>query len=1201
MNPISRAFFFPIFAIRPFANLRNALLLSLIFVFLLDATLHPIRAATVSWVGQSGDWSTVGNWSTGSLPGLSDDVVIPTGTSITVTHSTGSDTVNSIVSHQAFTLSGGSLSVANTFQTDSPLILSGGDLINTTVQENGSSLVVSSGTFDGVTVDGTLDVGNIYSGAHLTVLDGLTLNGTALVGNPTNNSEGSFGVISFSGSEVLEGNGTVVFGNAFECNGGCQPWNAIVLNEGETTLVIGPGITVTGQNGQIGYSSVLGGAQNVTVINQGTVVAERGSTFFSAIYISGQSCINVGMFQADSGATLSVQNMMGDVGQVSLGIGSTLSLNGTYTNNLTLNVPSNAVLNLAGTWANPGSINANQGTLNLGGTWSNDGEIQATRGVMTLGPGWVNSVSGGVIQATGGTMNLDGVFTVAAVQLLQLGSGENVNINGTLDNTNTMLVVNGAVATWTLAGGMISGGAVVTTNGGALEIYNGTLDGVTVDGTVEVGSSGIGASLTVLDGLTLNGTMLVGPQGGDAGAPGAVYFSGSQVLSGNGSVVFGPDTQNGIDGLSVADEGTTLVIGPRVTVGGVYGSLSVAGGASLVNQGTISADGGETIRITGGSFSNEGLLEATNGGVIQPTSSPIINSGRIVIDSAIMTFANSFTQTTGTLDFGLNSPTDFGQITFSGSATLGGTLAAHLNAGFQPTIDDSFALLNYGNENPSFTNLSFPSGYAWQTNAANGMLTLAVRGILPYSVTVSPTNSIVAVGSSLTLTAMATGPGPFTFRWSQNGSDITGATSTNLVLTNLSKGATGAYIVTVSNTGASLPSAPVQVLVLAPPVVVTPPPSQTASVGSAVKLSVAVSGDPPMNYQWLFNGADIAGATNSSLSFSDVTRGEGGSYIVVASNPVGGATSAPPAVLTVTTPPICPSAPSGMVAWWPGNGDTSDYAGTNDAVFKGTAAYAFGEVGEAFSFDGFSSYLEVPDSSLWDFDTNDFSLEFWANFSLIIPSLAVGDESIGFLAHDQEFGTRNKWLFGFGGGDLYLYIDGTGIGPKFLVQAAFNPQTNQWYHLGLTKTSGVYQIYVNGSLISVATNNLSIPQATAPLTIGEAQGLFMPGLLDEISIYDRALESSEILAIYQSGSRGKCAGGQSSQSLTIGPAGFNSMGRFQFQIFDGQAGSVIQVQASSDLSHWTNIWQTTMTNGGELFIDPDSIQSLRFYRANSIQ
>jgi hypothetical protein len=333
--------------------------------------------------------------------------------------------------------------------------------------------------------------------------------------------------------------------------------------------------------------------------------------------------------------------------------------------------------------------------------------------------------------------------------------------------------------------------------------------------------------------------------------------------------------------------------------------------------------------------------------------------------------------------------------------------------------------------------------------------------------------------------------------------------------------------------------------------------------------------------------------------FNDVTRAQAGSYVVVVTNLVGAVTSTPPTVLTVVTPPVCPGAPSGMVAWWRGNGDTSDYAGTNDAVFEGTAAYGPGEVGEAFSFDGSSSFLQVPDSPLWDFGTNDFSFEFWANFSQVLPSLVVGDGSIGLLAHDEESGTRNKWMFGLGGGELYLYINGSETGPKFLVEAPFAPQTNQWYHLGLTRASGVLRLYVDGAQVSTATNSLAIPAANVPLTIGQAEGFFMQGLMDEISVYDRALTTAEVAGIYQAGALGKC---QAGQALSIGQAGFNATGHFQFQILGAQAGAAIEVQASSDLANWANIWQTVHSNGVESFTDPDAtLNPRRFYRVTSNQ
>ena len=148
-------------------------------------------AATINWVGGSGDWDTATNWSTGQLPGPADDVVIGSGPSITVTHSTGADTVNSITSQQAFQLSGGSLTVSNNFQINSTLTLSGGTLVQAIVSlGGGTALIVQPGgvTLDGLTVNGILDVGNTFNETSLEVTNGLTLNGTMLVGNPTNSN-----------------------------------------------------------------------------------------------------------------------------------------------------------------------------------------------------------------------------------------------------------------------------------------------------------------------------------------------------------------------------------------------------------------------------------------------------------------------------------------------------------------------------------------------------------------------------------------------------------------------------------------------------------------------------------------------------------------------------------------------------------------------------------------------------------------------------------------------------------------------------------------------------------------------------------------------------------------------------------------------------------------------------------------------------
>jgi hypothetical protein len=256
-------------------------LFALVFVFVSSPLL--LGAATVTWIGGSGDWNTTNNWSTGALPGTNDDVVIGSGPSITVTHSTGTHTVNSVQSEQAFVLSGGSLTVSNTFIASNAFTLSGGTLQTATVvTTNGASLIVSSGTLNGVTLNGVLDVGNSIDGGSVTVNNGLVLNGTALVGNPTNNG---YGAISFSGSQTLGGNGTVVLGD--------HPYSALYLANAGTALTIGSGITVRGQNGTIGQAGYpWGSPANVSVINQGVISCDvSGGT----ITINAQPFSNLGL------------------------------------------------------------------------------------------------------------------------------------------------------------------------------------------------------------------------------------------------------------------------------------------------------------------------------------------------------------------------------------------------------------------------------------------------------------------------------------------------------------------------------------------------------------------------------------------------------------------------------------------------------------------------------------------------------------------------------------------------------------------------------------------------------------------------------------------------------------------------------------------------------------------------------------------
>src|SRR5689334_5074408 len=57
----------------------------------------------------------------------------------------------------------------------------------------------------------------------------------------------------------------------------------------------------------------------------------------------------------------------------------------------------------------------------------------------------------------------------------------------------------------------------------------------------------------------------------------------------------------------------------------------------------------------------------------------------------------------------------------------------------------------------------------------------------------------------------------------------------------------------------------------------------------------------------------------------------------------------------------CYPAPSGLIAWWPGDGTANDFFGPHNGALQGGAtANAVGMVSQSFNFDGTNGFVSVP-------------------------------------------------------------------------------------------------------------------------------------------------------------------------------------------------------------------------------------------------
>ena len=104
-------------------------------------------------------------------------------------------------------------------------------------------------------------------------------------------------------------------------------------------------------------------------------------------------------------------------------------------------------------------------------------------------------------------------------------------------------------------------------------------------------------------------------------------------------------------------------------------------------------------------------------------------------------------------------------------------------------------------------------------------------------------------------------------------------------------------------------------IIAGPLVINTHPVSAVVIQGSTHTFSVIAPG--ATSYQWLRNGAVIAGATNSTLTLTNIQSSDVGGYSVVCSNSVGSVTSNV-AQLTGIFTPVITSQPTSYVAMQPG-------------------------------------------------------------------------------------------------------------------------------------------------------------------------------------------------------------------------------------------------------------------------------------------
>ena len=271
----------------------------------------------------------------------------------------------------------------------------------------------------------------------------------------------------------------------------------------------------------------------------------------------------------------------------------------------------------------------------------------------------------------------------------------------------------------------------------------------------------------------------------------------------------------------------------------------------------------------------------------------------------------------------------------------------------------------------------------------------------------------------------------------------------------------------------------------------------------------------------------------------------------------------------------CNPNPADKISWWRAENNANDSVGGNDGTEINGATYASGKVNQAFSLDSaFNQYVRVPGSP--SLEPQQLTLEAWifptGGSNILIASKDENTQAPG----SGNFPDVSYALLGpSDSGKIQAIIDGTnGIREEVISSSTFG--LNQFYHVAMTWDGTTLRLYVNGQPEGTSSNGVvTIAYDGTDLGIG-AHPIFLSryfdGLIDEVSLFSRALSQQEIQSIFLAGANGKlltCGISVLTPNITLGTGpvtpGTPAVGTFDYQN-TGTGTIIVSADAGNDVT-----------------------------------
>lgn len=220
---------------------------------------------------------------------------------------------------------------------------------------------------------------------------------------------------------------------------------------------------------------------------------------------------------------------------------------------------------------------------------------------------------------------------------------------------------------------------------------------------------------------------------------------------------------------------------------------------------------------------------------------------------------------------------------------------------------------------------------------------------------------------------------------------------------------------------------------------------------------------------------------------------------------------------------------SSLVAYLPFNNNVLDYSGyKNNGVLSGAlpAKDNLDSAKSAYSFDGNDDYVKIPNSPSLN-PTDEITVSAWYKTT---PFVGSGNDGLVNKAYSSHVDPYYQYHLGVCGNGYWNGQSGFGFNVTLddkLYGASTGSNFYQlytWYHVVGTYDGSNVKIYVNGNLVDSKPASGKMKDFGSDIYIGR-QGnrsdyysttYHLPGSIDDVRIYNKALSAEEILNLYQS-------------------------------------------------------------------------------------